>query len=359
MAEELTVRSGALIATVISVKMEIDDDDRDVIEAEIEVSNEAGIPMGQLEPVVETTEGSTFHSLDPISSIGPGLSRLFIFNFSLPGGEWTFKLWHETAGGRKSLDLGPYHSEYELKKKEIGRQPKTSMGEGLFGGAFNMGMDDFGNISERGFIDSTNIELVEYEAEHDAGGGTKINVSSAEEGSLSNLSTVAEEPTSSSLTDSPPAQPFPMNQALNAINSAPSSPPSGAPSGPPTPPAVPPEGAPSSAPSGPPDVPPSGAPSGPPSGAPSGPPTPPAGPPTPPATPPATPPEEAPSSASSGPPDGPPTGAPSGPPTGAPSGPPSGAPSGPPSSAPSGPPDGPPSGPQSDSPASPPSGPSA
>ncbi|MCS5537510.1 MAG: hypothetical protein NZ770_05340, partial [Candidatus Poseidoniaceae archaeon] len=267
MAEELTVRSGALIATVISVKMEIDDDDRDVIEAEIEVSNEAGIPMGQLEPVVETTEGSTFHSLDPISSIGPGLSRLFIFNFSLPGGEWTFKLWHETAGGRKSLDLGPYHSEYELKKKEIGRQPKTSMGEGLFGGAFNMGMDDFGNISERGFIDSTNIELVEYEAEHDAGGGTKINVSSAEEGSLSNLSTVAEEPTSSSLTDSPPAQPSPMNQALNAITSAPSSPPSGAPSGPPTPPAgppippaAPPEEAPSSAPSGPADGPPTGAP---------------------------------------------------------------------------------------------------
>ena len=326
MAEQLTARSGALIATVISVKMEIDDDDRDVIEAEIEVSNEAGIPMGQLEPVVETTEGSMFHSIDPISSIGPGLSRFFIFNFSLPGGEWTFKLWHETAGGRKSLDLGPYHSEFELTKQDVGRKPKTTMGEGLFGGAFNMGMGDFGNVSERGFIDSTSMELVDYEAEHDAGGGTKINVSSSEGGNLSNLSTEVEEPVSSSLTEPAAAQ---MDQALNTITSASSGLLTSAPAGPPTP---------SPAPSGPP----SGAPESPPSSAPSGPPTSsdaPSGPPTPP----------------SGPPESPPSGAPSGPPSGAPESPPSGAPSGPPSHPPSGAPESPPSGAPSGPPSAPPS----
>ena len=325
MAEQLTARSGALIATVISVKMEIDDDDRDVIEAEIEVSNEAGIPMGQLEPVVETTEGSMFHSIDPISSIGPGLSRFFIFNFSLPGGEWTFKLWHETAGGRKSLDLGPYHSEFELTKQDVGRKPKTTMGEGLFGGAFNMGMGDFGNVSERGFIDSTSMELVDYEAEHDAGGGTKINVSSSEGGNLSNLSTEVEEPVSSSLTEPAAAQ---MDQALNTITSASSGLLTSAPAGPPTPP---------SAPSGPP----SGAPESPPSGAPSGPPTPPSAPSGPPSGAPESPPSSAPSgppTPPAGPPESPPSGAPSGPPT-----PPSGPPESPPSGAPSGPPSAPPS----------------
>jgi len=344
-AEQLTARSGALIATVISVKMEIDDDDRDVIEAEIEVSNEAGIPMGQLEPVVETTEGSMFHSIDPISSIGPGLSRFFIFNFSLPGGEWTFKLWHETAGGRKSLDLGPYHSEFELTKQDVGRKPKTTMGEGLFGGAFNMGMGDFGNVSERGFIDSTSMELVDYEAEHDAGGGTKINVSSSEGGNLSNLSTEVEEPVSSSLTEPAAAQ---MDQALNTITSASSGLLTSAPAGPPTP-----SSAPSGPPSGAPESPPSSAPSGPPtsSDAPSGLPTSPdapSGPPTPPAGPPESPPSGAPSGppTSSGAPSGPPTppsGPPESPPSGAPSGPPSGAPESPPSGAPSGPPSAPPS----------------
>ncbi len=59
---EHTTRSGALVATILSVKMEIDDDDRDVIEAHVEISNEATIPMGQLEAVVETTEGTSFHS---------------------------------------------------------------------------------------------------------------------------------------------------------------------------------------------------------------------------------------------------------------------------------------------------------
>ncbi len=90
MVGEHTTRSGALVATILSVKMEIDDDDRDVIEAHVEISNEATIPMGQLEAVVETTEGTSFHSLDPITSIGPGLTRAFVFNFSLLGGEWTF-----------------------------------------------------------------------------------------------------------------------------------------------------------------------------------------------------------------------------------------------------------------------------
>ena len=324
MAEQLTIRSGALTATVISVKMEIDDDDRDVIETEITVSNEAGIPMGQLEPVVETTEGSMFHPLDPISSIGPGLTRNFVFNFSLPGGEWTFKLWHDTAAGRKSLDLGPYHSEFELTKEKIGRTPKTTMGEGLFGGAFNMGMGDFGNVSERGFIDSSKIELVEYEAEHDIGGGTKINVSNAEAGGLSGISTEVEAPISNSLTDSLSTESAMMDSALKTMTDSTPEPLTG------------------TTPTGPPSPPPSGAPTGPPSGAPSGPPTPPESPPEgAPTGPPSPPPSEAPTGPPSGAPSGPPT-PPESPPEGPPSGPPSGAPSGPPSEAPTGPPTGPP-----------------
>ncbi|MBK30391.1 MAG: hypothetical protein CMB49_06795 [Euryarchaeota archaeon] len=266
MVGEHTTRSGALVANILSVKMEIDDDDRDVIEAHVEISNEATIPMGQLEAVVETTEGTSFHSLDPITSIGPGLTRTFVFNFSSLGGEWTFKLYHESASGRRSLDLGPYHSDFELEKKEIGRKPKSSMGEGLFGGAFDLGMGDFGSVSERELIDSSTIELVDYEAEHDIGGGTRINVSEDNEAALTSPTEETSlippsQENSPTLLTTPTGPPETPPTSLSVLPTPPESPPAGPPSAPPTgPPSTPPE-----TPTGPPAGPPSGPPAGPPS----------------------------------------------------------------------------------------------
>ena len=390
MAGEHTARSGALVATIISVKMEIDDDDRDVIETHVEISNETTIPMGQLEAVIETTEGTLFHSLDPITSIGPGLTRSFVFNFSLMGGEWTFKLWHDSSSGRRSLDLGPYHSDFELETKQMGRKPKTSMGEGLFGGAFDTGMGDFGRVSERELIDSRTIELIDYEAEHDIGGSTRINVSTNSDESFATLSqdthstplepltTPTQEisttplepshdllanPTTNLLTPSGPPESPPMGPP-SAPPTAPLGPPDSPPMGPPSaPPSAPPQPGPSTPPSGPPDSPPMGPPSAPPSAPPQpGPSTPPSGPPEsppmgPPSAPPSAPPQPGPSGPPSGPPESPPMGPPSAPPSAPPHPGPSGPPSGPPDSPPMGPPSAPPSAPPHPGPSGPPSGP--
>jgi hypothetical protein len=287
--------------------MEIDDDDRDVINVLVEVSNEASIPMGQLEPLIETSEGTSFTPTDAITSIGPGLSRTYEFNFSIMGGDWNFRLWHNSAGGRRSVDIGPHHSEFTLKKADPTRTPKSSMGAGLFGGAFDLGMDTFGSTSERELIDSNHIELVEYEAEHDEGGSTRINVLDGE--STAPLSAPIE-----------PLTPLSAPAALPEPPITTPAPPLEMPTGTPQAPPVESPAPPLEMPTGPPQAPPTGPPQAPSAGPPSNDPmdiimaqtnsqAPPTGPP-----------QEAPTNSPTGPPTAPPSGPPSAPPTGPPSG---------------------------------------
>ena len=380
MSESHTSRSGALIARLISVSMEIDDDDRDVINVLVEVSNEASIPMGQLEPLIETSEGTSFTPTDAITSIGPGLSRTYEFNFSIMGGDWNFRLWHNSAGGRRSVDIGPHHSEFTLKKADPTRTPKSSMGAGLFGGAFDLGMDRFGSTSERELIDSSHIELVEYEAEHDEGGSTRINVLDDE--STAPLSAPIEPLTPLS---APAALPEPPITTPAPPLEMPTGPPQAPPTGPPQAPPVESPAPPLEMPTGPPQAPPTGPPQAPPAAPPvespaplempTGPPqAPPTGPPqAPPTGPPQAPPVESPApplEMPTGPPQAPPTSPPQAPPAGPPSNdpmdiimaqtnsqaPPTGPPQEAPTNSPTGPPTAPPSGPPSAPPTGPPSG---
>ena len=339
MSESHIGRSGALVARLVSVSMEIDDDDRDVINVQVEVSNEASIPMGQLEPLVETSEGTSFTPIDAITSIGPGLSRTYEFNFSIMGGDWNFRLWHNSAGGRRSVDIGPHHSEFTLQKADPTRTPKSAMGEGLFGGAFDLGMDIFGSTSERELIDSGHIELVEYEAEDDEGGSTRINVLDVEPTAPLSAPIAQIEPTAPLSAPITPIEALmPLSAPIAPIESL----------------------APLSAPTGPPEPPTAQAPIAPLQAPPTGPPEPPVAAPAPslemptgpPQAPPTAPPNNDPmamimaQSNSQAPPTGPPqtapTDSPSGPPSAPPSGPPSAPPDGPPSAPPSGPPSGPP-----------------
>ena len=365
MSESHIGRKGALVARLISVSMEIDDDDRDVINVLVEVSNEASIPMGQLEPLIETSEGTSFTPTDAITSIGPGLSRTYQFNFSIMGGEWSFRLWHSSAGGRRSVDIGPHHSEFTLQKADPTRTPKSSMGEGLFGGAFDLGMDIFGSTSERELIDSRHIELVGYEAEHDEGGSTRINVLDDE--STAPLSAPIEpiapiEPLTPLYAPTGPPKPLATQAPIASPQAPPTGPPEPLVAAPPLemptgPPQAPPVAPPIESPMAPLQTPPAGPPAAPPQTplqAPVAPPSsPPAGSPsndpmamimaqTNSQAPPTGPPQEAPTNSPTGPPDGPPSAPPAGPPQEAPTNSPTGPPGGPPSAPPSGPPSAPP-----------------
>ena len=333
--------SGSLQAEVIDIKMDINDDDEDVIIATISITNEAPVPMGGLDVSVITNTGAKHLSQEGVTSLGPGIQRDWTFEFPLDSGEWTFVL----KGSSDEIKMGPYAYDYEYSVTQ-GRKLSSNIGSSLFSGAFDQNLSDFGNVKEREMIDPSKVVMTSYSAENSEGGDTLIKTdldkqstgltstsdSGAREAPILNANPVREAPLSQpSRTEDPLLA---HTASSDSVREAPPTPPARPPkpptppSGPPTPPSGPP-----TPPSGPP-TPPSGPPTppaGPPTGPPSGPPTPPAGPPTPPAGPP-TPPEDPPT-----PPAGPPTGPPSGPPT-PPEGPPSGPPSGPPTGPPSGPP---------------------
>ena len=350
--------SGSLQAEVLTIKMDINDDDEDVIIANVSITNEAPVPMGGLDASVITNTGQKFPSIEGVTSLGPGVQRDWTFEFPLDSGEWTFVL----KGSSDEIKMGPYAFDFEYSVTQ-GRKLASNIGSSLFSGAFDNHLGDFGNIKEREMIDPTKVQMTSYAAENSLGGETLIKAdlgqlstgltATSSEGALDapilNSNPVREAPlpqpsrtedpllahfrSSPSVRDYAAEEPASENIALPSVS--PTATPLTPPSGPPTPPSPP---KPPSGPTTPPPTPPK---------PPSGPPTPPTNPPTgPPAGPPAGPP-----SPPSGPPTGPPAGPPS-PPKG-PSGPPAGPPVGPPASPPS-PPSGPPAGPPAGPPSSPP-----
>ena len=393
MSDEHSARAGSLLAHLASVRMEIDDDDEDVVMIVVEVINESAIPVGGLQAAIVTSKGARHEPVEGITSIGPGLTRKFKFEAYISLGTWTF----EFSGGGKSLKLGPYDCAFEYEA-EKGRVISNAIGSSLFSGAFDANLGEFGQIEERGIIRPESIVMTAYVGENMEGGGTKmlrgdaVKVSSEEDkprtppwassstpsdhvssapdypssspvaDPLFSPAPVAADPLLSSSSDlltplspkpsapvenlapvvdpllsfsTPAASPPPLSTTASAATPPPL-PPTASAAPPPLPPTASTPSPPPMQPSAPSLSSPTGPPTSPPTGPPSGPPTgPPAGPP-------------------SGPPSGPPTGPPSGPPTGPPAGPPTGPPSGPPTGPPAGPPTGPPSGPPKGPPVGPP-----
>ena len=83
--------------------MEIDDDDEDIVEVTLDLTNESAIPVGGPQAEITTSLGTKVEPTSGISSIGPGLTRSFSFAFKLSDGEWTFSL----EGQGQTLSLGP------------------------------------------------------------------------------------------------------------------------------------------------------------------------------------------------------------------------------------------------------------
>ena len=324
MSDEHFTRASPIECRLISASMEIDDDDEDVIQVTVEISNEAAMPMGGLDIFIQTSDNKKVESSEGISSLGPGLTRKFTFEFPLQSGNWTFMLRSPTV----EADLGPYDDDFTYQA-EKGRVYNNAIGSGMFTDAFTSDLDDFGNVEERGLIDASSIKMTSYFGENSAGGSTAITAASVSKGPESSedaprvppwerandallstsvpnslepaKTTEVEVPASDLLafskqvsdssdisTEVPATAETPPQLAVQTENTVveepviastppslpPSGPPSSPPSGPPSkPPTGPPSGPPSSPPSGPPSKPPTGPPSGPPSSPPSGPPS--------------------------------------------------------------------------------------
>ena len=169
MSDDHSARAGSLNAHLTSVVMEIDDDDEDIIQVVVDVVNESSIPVGGLQATLVDSNGQRHEAAEGISSIGPGLTRQFKFEARIQSGTWSF----EFNGGGQSMKLGPYEADFEFQA-EKGRVLGNAIGSGLFSGAFDNHLEEFGNTEERGIIDASSIVMTTYVGENVEGGGTKM-----------------------------------------------------------------------------------------------------------------------------------------------------------------------------------------
>ena len=255
MSVPTTGSSGSLQAEVINIKMDINDDDEDVIIASVSITNEAPVPMGGLDVAVITNTGAKHLSQEGVTSLGPGIQRNWTFEFPLDSGEWTFVL----KGSSDEIKMGPYAYDFEYSVTQ-GRKLSSNIGSSLFSGAFDQNLSDFGNVKEREMIDPTRVVLTSYSAENSEGGETLIKTDK------DLLSTGLTSTSGNEAREAPILNSNPVREAPLTAPPTPPTPPAGPPtppSGPPTPPAGPPTGPPAGPPAGPPG-PPAGPPSGPP-----------------------------------------------------------------------------------------------
>ena len=111
MDDEISKKNGSLEASLVSVKMDIDDDDEDVILAKISIGNESAVPIGGLDVSIITNSGAKYQSREGVTSLGPGIERNWSFEFPLSTGEWTFVL----KGPSNEIKMGPYDSAFEYE----------------------------------------------------------------------------------------------------------------------------------------------------------------------------------------------------------------------------------------------------
>ena len=178
MSDEHSTRTGSLEARLTSVKMEIDDDDEDVLFVTIDMTNEAATPVGGLSAYITTSTGKKIDPLTAITSLGPGLTRTFSFEFPLDTGTWTYSV----TGSGQNLSLGPYEADLEYIAEE-GRAFGNAIGSSLFSGAFDANLDTFGQVQEKELIDPTTVVMTSYHGENSAGGATKVKLGEAKKAS--------------------------------------------------------------------------------------------------------------------------------------------------------------------------------
>ena len=77
MSQEHSATAGSLSVVLQTVRMEIDDDDEDIVEVTLNLTNESAIPIGGISANIKTSLGATVEPTEGVSSIGPGLTRSF------------------------------------------------------------------------------------------------------------------------------------------------------------------------------------------------------------------------------------------------------------------------------------------
>ena len=253
-----SISSKGVTATLWAVVEEIDDDDEDILEVTIDVTNDSNWDLWDISGDIRAMDGTHAHPRGAPSRIGSGDGDELKFWVPSDTGAWLFKIEYNTDSGAGTVELGPFANDLRIEatsrperisKEKVDSTMKVAASVAdPMAAAFGSAMDGFGEE-----------EVLTPALTGDVSSNDPVQAAFAG-GLLAAQEAPAPPPAPSSPPPAPPSQP-----------SAPPSPqqfgePLGPPTGPPTGP--PPSGPPPSPPPGPsakpPGPPPSGAPPGPP-----------------------------------------------------------------------------------------------
>ena len=147
------------------------------------------------------------HSIEGVTSLGPGVERNWNFEFPLDSGEWTFAL----SGSDSDIKMGPFAHDFEYSATQ-GRKLSNTMGSSLFAGAFGDDLEEFGNVREREVIDPSKVVMTSYSAENSRGGDTLIKAD-LDKLSTGMTSTSGLDARSAPILNSNPVREAPMSQS--------------------------------------------------------------------------------------------------------------------------------------------------
>ena len=229
-----TASSGGVTATLWAVVEEIDDDDEDILEVTIDVSNGSNWDLWDIKGDIRAMDGTHAQPLGAPSRIESGNEGELKFWVPSDTGAWLFKIDYNTDSGSGSVELGPFTNDLriEASPRPI-RTTSTSMNSSVIdqatgGGdplaaAFGAAMDGFGD-------NETPDQLLETEA------ASNDPMQAAFAGGL----------LTSQQAPSAPISVHPSPEQFNQPTGPPTGPPpTGPPSGPPgRPPGPPPSGSP-------------------------------------------------------------------------------------------------------------------
>ena len=254
-----TVSSGGVTATLWAVVEEIDDDDEDILEVTVDVSNDSTRDLWDIEGDIRAMDGTHAHARGSPSRIESGEGDELKFWVPADTGAWLFKINYNTDSGPGSVELGPFTNDLRIAasaRPERNRETvsRSSASVKISGGdpmaaAFGTAFEGFGE-------EEASDPVLETQAASDD------PMQAAFAGGL----LVSQQAPSPPPAPAAPAAPAPPAAPTGPPTGSPTAPPAGPPNAPPVAPSPDQFSKPPAAPAGPPTGPPGKPPGPPPSG---------------------------------------------------------------------------------------------
>ena len=130
MSGQREAERGGLFCAIERIGDTLDEDDQDVLDIRVALTNRNPVPIAGLAAVVNVASGRSFQPTVSLESIGPGLTRGFEFQVPADQGTWSFTLTRQFEGKPSMIVIGPFDPEERVSDSGAKAAVKAGQTEG-------------------------------------------------------------------------------------------------------------------------------------------------------------------------------------------------------------------------------------